>query len=79
MPCELPQPTDLWQYLNDRHEKEHEVPTAMASLDRYTFTKLSLTLTGHMTGKVNRRGFFDRDLFRPFSAIPDEARELLVR
>lgn len=30
-------------------------------------------------GKVNRRGFFDRDIFRPFSTIPDEARELLER
>ena len=30
-------------------------------------------------GKVNRRSFFDRDIFRPFSEIPDEARELLDR
>ena len=30
-------------------------------------------------GKVNRRGFFDRDIFRPFDTIPDEARELLDR
>ncbi|KAL3155183.1 hypothetical protein ABBQ32_013123 [Trebouxia sp. C0010 RCD-2024] len=30
-------------------------------------------------GKVNRRSFFQQDIFRPFSEIPDEAREMLDR
>ena len=30
-------------------------------------------------GQVNRRSFFDRDLFWPSSDMPDEAREMLDR
>ena len=30
-------------------------------------------------GKVNRRAFFDKDIFRPFTEIPEEAKEMLDR
>lgn len=30
-------------------------------------------------GKVNRRSFFDKDLFRPFTDMPEEAKEMLDR
>lgn len=30
-------------------------------------------------GKVNRRAFFDKDIFRPFTDIPEEAKEMLDR
>jgi len=30
-------------------------------------------------GKVNRRHFFDKEIFRPISEMPEEAREMLER
>lgn len=30
-------------------------------------------------GKVNRRSFFDKDLFLPFTDMPEEAKEMLER